>query len=66
MLFSSHLLEEVEEVADHVTMIHQGAIALSAPLHDIKESHRVGERVPTLNEIFVARVGISATSSSDG
>lgn len=40
VLFSSHLLEEVEQVADHVTMIHQGTIALSAPLPEIKESHR--------------------------
>lgn len=39
VLFSSHLLEEVEQVADHVTMIHQGSIALSAPLDEIKESH---------------------------
>src|SRR2546430_7359453 len=31
---------EVEQVADHVTMIHQGGIVLSAPLDDIKESHR--------------------------
>jgi ABC-2 type transport system ATP-binding protein len=60
VLFSSHLLEEVEQVADHVTMIHQGTIALSAPLREIKESHRVGERVPTLDEIFVARVGMAA------
>jgi ABC-2 type transport system ATP-binding protein len=40
VLFSSHLLEEVEQVADHVTMINQGAIALSAPLAEIKDSHR--------------------------
>jgi ABC-2 type transport system ATP-binding protein len=40
VLFSSHLLEEVEQVADHVTMISQGRIALSAPLEAIKESHR--------------------------
>ena len=40
VLFSSHLLEEVERVADHVTMISHGRIALSAPLDDIKESHR--------------------------
>lgn len=40
VLFSSHLLEEVEQVADHVTMIHQGAIALSAPLVEIQDSHR--------------------------
>ena len=64
VLFSSHLLEEVEQVADHVTMIHQGRIALSAPLREIKESHRVGERVPTLDEIFVAQVGRAAASGS--
>jgi ABC-2 type transport system ATP-binding protein len=40
VLFSSHLLEEVEQVADHVTMISQGRIALSAPLDAIKQSHR--------------------------
>src|SRR5438034_3964155 len=57
VLFSSHLLEEVEQVADHVTMIASGRIVLSAPLATIKESHRVGERVPSLDEIFVARVG---------
>lgn len=114
VLFSSHLLEEVEQVADHVTMIHEGTIALSAPLHDIKESHRcltvrfadsrtqppavagvlrwdgggqewtavvrggsaelesaaagwgarvVAERVPSLDEIFVAQVGMTAASA---
>jgi ABC-2 type transport system ATP-binding protein len=40
VLFSSHLLEEVEQVADHVTMISRGRIALSEPLDAIKESHR--------------------------
>jgi ABC-type multidrug transport system ATPase subunit len=59
VLFSSHLLEEVEQVADHVTMIHHGKIVLSAPLDAIRESHRVGERVPSLDEIFVALVGVA-------
>jgi len=40
VLFSSHLLEEVERVADHITMISHGRIALSAPLDSIRESHR--------------------------
>jgi len=57
VIFSSHLLDEVEEVADHVTMINHGRIVLSAPLAAIKESHRAGDRVPSLDEIFVARVG---------
>ena len=57
VLFSSHLLDEVEQVADHVTMISEGRIVLSDSLAAIKDSHRVGERVPSLDEIFVARVG---------
>src|SRR3954470_9923371 len=39
VLFSSHLLDEVEEVADHVTMIDKGRILMSAPLAEIKASH---------------------------
>jgi ABC-2 type transport system ATP-binding protein len=57
VLFSSHLLDEVEQVADHVTMIRQGRIVVSAPLAEIKESHRVEGRMLSLDEIFVARVG---------
>ena len=64
VLFSSHLLDEVEQVADHITMIHRGTIVLSAPLDEIKESHRVDGRVPSLDEIFVAHVGMSAADSS--
>ena len=62
VLFSSHLLQEVEQVADHVTMIHQGAIVLSAPLDDIRESHRIAGRVPSLDEIFVTHVGTPASA----
>lgn len=57
VLFSSHLLDEVEEVADHVTMITNGRLVLSAPLDEIRSSHRVAGRVPSLNEIFHTRVG---------
>ncbi len=39
ILFSSHLLDEVERVADHVAMIHQGKMVMSAPLDEIKERH---------------------------
>jgi ABC-2 type transport system ATP-binding protein len=109
VLFSSHLLHEVERVSDHVTMINKGRIVFSAPLDDIKETHRcltlrftearsrppelagvltwagtghewtavyhgqpgelqaaaascgaqlLDKRVPSLDEIFVARVGV--------
>jgi ABC-2 type transport system ATP-binding protein len=51
VLFSSHLLDEVEQVADHVTMIRQGRVALSAPLDAILRSHR------SLDAAFLACVG---------
>ena len=40
VLFSSHLLDEVERVADRVTLLHQGRVALNAPLPEILGSHR--------------------------
>jgi ABC-2 type transport system ATP-binding protein len=57
VLFSSHLLDEVERAADHVTMIDEGRIVLSGPLAAIREAHRTGDRVPSLDEIFVSHVG---------
>ena len=39
VFFSSHLLEEVERVADDVGMIHAGRLVLNAPLDQIKASH---------------------------
>jgi ABC-2 type transport system ATP-binding protein len=53
VLFSSHLLEEVEQVADHITMIREGTILLSAPLDEVKAAHGGA----SLDDIFVARVG---------
>lgn len=39
VLFSSHLLDEVERVSDHVAMIHEGRMVLSASLDQVKETH---------------------------
>lgn len=40
VLFSSHLLDEVERVSDSVAMIHKGRIVMSGPLDDVKQAHR--------------------------
>jgi ABC-2 type transport system ATP-binding protein len=117
VLFSSHLLHEVERVADQVAMIHQGRVVFSAALDDVKDTHRcltlrfpearpgppalagaltwdgsgqewtavcngrlgelraaaegcgarvVAERVPSLDEIFVARVGTNGGTAAEG
>lgn len=111
VVFSSHLLHEVEQVADRVAMLHQGRLAFSGALDEIKETHCcltlrfteaprrppaldgaltwdggglewtavcrgqpddlraaavacgarvVAERVPSLDEIFVAQAGTAA------
>jgi len=59
VLFSSHLLDEVEQVADHVTMIADGRGVLSSTLAAIKETHR------TLDEAFLAHVGKRAAPARE-
>ena len=40
VFFSSHLLEEIERVSDHVAMLHHGRLVLCGPLDEIKAQHR--------------------------
>ena len=40
VLFSSHLLDEVERVADHIAMIHEGRVVLANSMDDLKDSYR--------------------------
>lgn len=39
VLFSSHLLDEVQRVCDHVAVLHQGRLLLSSPLDEMLEKH---------------------------
>jgi ABC-2 type transport system ATP-binding protein len=40
VFFSSHLLEEIERVSDHIAMLHHGKLAWCGPLDEIKAQHR--------------------------
>jgi ABC-2 type transport system ATP-binding protein len=40
VLFSSHLLDEIERVADRVALVHGGRVVMSNALDEIKCSHR--------------------------
>jgi ABC-2 type transport system ATP-binding protein len=40
VVFSSHLLEEVERVADDVAMIHEGKVALFTSMDELKATHQ--------------------------
>jgi ABC-2 type transport system ATP-binding protein len=39
--FSSHLLDEVEQMSDHVFMVDQGKLVLEGSLDEIKEQHQL-------------------------
>jgi ABC-2 type transport system ATP-binding protein len=41
VFFSSHILEEIERVSDHVAMLHEGKLVLCGPLDEIKAQHRI-------------------------
>jgi ABC-2 type transport system ATP-binding protein len=40
VFFSSHLLEEIERVCDHIAMLQNGRVVLAGNLDDIKAQHR--------------------------
>jgi ABC-2 type transport system ATP-binding protein len=40
VIFSSHLLDEVERMSDHVTMLHRGCLTLSGALDDVRRSYQ--------------------------
>jgi len=40
VIFSSHLLDEVERMSDHVTMMHNGRVTLSGPLDEVRRGYQ--------------------------
>jgi ABC-2 type transport system ATP-binding protein len=42
VLFSSHILSEVEQLCDHITIIHQGRIRASGTIQEIHQRFRQG------------------------
>lgn len=63
VLFSSHLLEEVERLSDHVIMIQQGRILLDQPLEMLGQSHHVSElRFSEVQAILPAFTDVLKTS----
>jgi ABC-2 type transport system ATP-binding protein len=40
VIFSSHLLDEVERMSDHVTMVHEGRVVLDGTLETVRGAHQ--------------------------
>jgi ABC-2 type transport system ATP-binding protein len=43
VIFSSHLLHEVERMCDHVTVMHEGRVALQGQLDEIRGMHQISQ-----------------------
>ncbi len=61
VIFSSHLLDEVEKMSDHVFMIDAGQLVLQGELDDIKQQHQrlvvrfdPGNSIPEVNGLLSA------------
>lgn len=52
VIFSTHVMSEVEKLCDHVAIIHQGKILESGTLSGLREKHQTQE----VEEIFVRTV----------
>ena len=55
VFFSSHQIAEVEQIADHILMIHKGKLVLDSPLDRIKDEYRQVQAVihcPVQNRDF--------------
>jgi ABC-2 type transport system ATP-binding protein len=74
VIFSSHLLDEVQRMSDHVTMIHEGKIVLDGERDEICGSHHVTqlrfaqryERFPELDGVLKASGAARAWSVVHG
>ncbi len=66
VIFSSHLLDEVERVSDHIALIHDGVVALDMPMDGLKDSHhRIVVRFSEGRASFPDMVGLLHAEGSD-
>jgi ABC-2 type transport system ATP-binding protein len=54
VFLTSHVLEIVERLADHVGIIHRGRLVAQGPIADLQDESGPGR---TLEEIFLGLVG---------
>lgn len=58
IIFSSHIMNHVENLCDEILLINQGESLLQGPLHEILSNYSIkGKNAASLNEIFIDKVG---------
>jgi ABC-2 type transport system ATP-binding protein len=70
VLYSSHLLAEVEEVCNRVAIVNDGRIAFEGRLDELRASFGVSYRLETADDAAARRVagelGIETHTAADG
>jgi ABC-2 type transport system ATP-binding protein len=71
VLLTTQYLDEAEQLADRIAILHEGRIIVNGSFAELKELHpptkvEYVEKQPTLEDIFLAIVGDSGQGSSDG
>jgi ABC-2 type transport system ATP-binding protein len=71
VLFSSHILQEVEAICDRVVIIHQGKLVADNKLHELQGMHeqnivRVSFREKTEESLFNHLQGVNRLQQTDG
>ncbi|MGH2444656.1 MAG: ABC transporter ATP-binding protein [Candidatus Limnocylindria bacterium] len=71
VLLTTQYLDEAEQLADRIAILHQGRIIVNGTLAELKQLHPPAkveyvEKQPTLEDIFLTIIGDSGQGSSDG
>lgn len=66
IIFSSHIMEQVENLCDEVLILDKGNILLLGKLKEIINSYEInGSTGHTLNEIFIDKVGMQGENNNE-
>ena len=57
VIYTSHYMEEVEEICDRILIVDHGNIVEGGSIKEIKERYKKEETLPSLEEIFLLVTG---------
>lgn len=57
IIYTSHYMEEVEEICDKVLIVDHGNIVERGSINEIKERYKSEEQLPSLEEVFLLVTG---------
>lgn len=57
VIYTSHYMEEVDEICDRILIVDHGNIVESGAINEIKERYKTGDKLPSLEEVFLTVTG---------